>query len=82
MNDVEERGTRIVCLWLASQRNRQIEPKAVDVHLLNPIAQAVGNQLERLRLRNVERVARPGEILVVARVIRRQVVISRVVESA
>ena len=33
----------------AAERDRQVEAEAVDVHLLDPVAQAVGDQLERLR---------------------------------
>src|SRR5205085_3790111 len=37
VHDVEKGGTLVICLRFARQRNREIEPKAVDVHLLNPV---------------------------------------------
>ena len=58
---------RVVRLRLAGQGDRQVEPEPVDVHLLDPVAQAIGDQLERLRATHVERVARSGEVAVVAR---------------
>ena len=48
VNDVEEGGARIVAIRLAPQRDSQIEAEPVDVHLLDPVAQAVGDQLEHL----------------------------------
>ena len=57
VNDVEERGQPVDVVELTSERGREIEPKAVDVHLRHPVSKAVGDQLERARTANVEAVA-------------------------
>ena len=44
----------------------EVEPEPVDVHLLDPVAQAVHDQLEHPRVADVERVARPREVQVAA----------------
>ena len=82
MNDVEERGARVIAGRLTREGDRQIEAEAVDVHLLDPVAQAVGDQLERLGAAHVERVARTGEVAVVAGVVRHQVVVGEVGQAA
>ena len=55
---------------LAGQGAGQIEAEAVDVHLRDPIAQAVHNQLQHARVAHVERVAATGIVHVVAGVCR------------
>src|SRR3990167_3401034 len=42
---------------LAPQHRCQIEPEAVDMHLLDPIAQAVQHHPQHRRLRQIQRVA-------------------------
>jgi hypothetical protein len=51
---------------LAREDGPQVEAKAVDVHLLDPVAQAVGDHLDDARVRQVQRVARAGVVDVVA----------------
>ena len=82
MNDVEERAKLVDGMQLTSQRARQVEAEAVDVHLLHPVAQAVHDQLQHARAAHVQRVAAAGEVLVVARVVRQQPVVRRVVDAA
>ena len=82
MDDVEE-GAQLVDLeQLAGQRAGQIEAEAVDVHLGDPVAQAVHDELQDARVRHVERVAAAGEVHVVARVFGRQAVVGGVVDAA
>ena len=56
MNDVEEGAELVDIVQFASKRRSQIEPKPIDVHLLNPIAQAVHDQLQhswRLHIKGI-----------------------------
>ena len=52
MDDVEERPEAIDVMQLPRQRGGQVEAEAVDVHLRHPVAQAVHDQLEHLRVRH------------------------------
>ena len=71
MNDVEERAELVDLVQLARQRAGEIEAEAVDVHLDDPVAQAVHDELQHARVAHVQRVAAAGEVHVVARVVRR-----------
>ena len=53
---------------LAGQGAGKVEAEAVDVHLDDPVAQAVHDELQHARVLHVERVAAAGEVHVVARV--------------
>src|SRR5947208_1139548 len=50
MDDVEERGELVDVVELAREHGREIEPKAVDVHVRDPIAQRVHDELDRARV--------------------------------
>ena len=80
LDEVEERGQPIDLVELASQRGRQIEAEAVDVHLGHPVPEAVHDQLQRVRMPHVETVARPGGVVVVERVVGHEPVVGRVVD--
>ena len=82
MDDVEERPQLVDLEQLAGQRAGQVEAEAVDVHLGDPVAQAVHDELQDARVLHVERVAAAGEVHVVARVLRRQPVVGGVVDAA
>ena len=82
VNDVEERAELVDGVQLARERARQVEAEAVDVHLEDPVAQAVHDELQDARAAHVERVAGAGEVLVVARVVRQQPVVGAVVDAA
>ena len=82
MNDVEEGGQPIDIVQLARQRGGQIEAEAVDVHLRHPVAQAVHDQLQHLRMAHVQAVAGAGVVHVVARIVGHQPVVGRVVDAA
>src|SRR5688572_24060883 len=68
--------------WLAREDGAQVEAEAVDVHVLDPVAQAVGDHLDHHRVREVERVAGTGVVDVVALLVRHQPVVGGVVDAA
>jgi hypothetical protein len=65
MDDVEERAQPIDVVSSRAARG-QVEAEAVDVHLLDPVAQAVHDELQRARVRHVQRVAAARVVHVVA----------------
>ncbi len=67
---------------LAGQCAGQVEAEAVHVHFLDPIAQAVHDELQHARMDHVQRVAASGKVHVVALVLRRQPVVGGVVDAA
>ena len=81
LDDVEEGREAVDGVQLAGQRGRQVEAEAVDVHLLDPVAQAVHDELQDVRLEHVERVAGAGVVEVAARVVRLEPVVGLVVEA-
>src|SRR5581483_12519882 len=50
------------------ERRREVEAEAVDVHLEHPVAEAVHDELQRPRVRHVQRVAAARVVHVVAAV--------------
>ena len=82
VDDVEERAQPVDVGQLARQRRGQVEAEAVDVHLLDPVAQAVHDELERARMGHVQRVAAAGVVHVVAAGLGRQPVVRGVVDAA
>ncbi len=81
MDGVEEGGELIDLVQLAGQGRRKVESKAIDVHLLHPVAQAVHDQLQHLGVAHVQGVAGAGEVHVVARIVLNQPVVGGVVEA-
>ena len=69
LDEVEERRQPVDLVQLAGERRRQVEAEAVDVHLGDPVAQAVHDQLQHVRVAHVEAVAGAREVEVVARVV-------------
>ncbi len=57
VDDVEEGAQAVDVEQLAGQRAGQVEAEAVDVHLGDPVAQAVHDELEDARVGHVQRVA-------------------------
>src|SRR6267154_1407500 len=55
---VRQRAPRAV----AGEDRRKVEPEAVDVHLLNPVAQAVHDHAADDRVIPIERIPAPREI--------------------
>ena len=82
MNDFKE-GVQFVHAFVITRQGRsQIESKSVDMHLENPIAQAVHHQLQRAWMQQVKGVARAGEIQIETRIIGLQSVISGIIDAA
>ena len=82
MDNVEERRQPVDGVQFPRQRRGQVEAEAIDMHLQHPVAQAVHDQLEHLRMADIERIAAAGEIHVVARVVLDQAVIGGIVHPA
>src|SRR5262249_57515532 len=66
---------------LARERGGEVEAKAVDVHVHDPVAQAVHQQLQDPRVAHVQRVAAARVVEVVAAVALDQTVVKRVVDA-
>ena len=66
---------------LAGEDGAEIEPEPVDVHLGDPVPQAVGHHLHHARVTEVQRVAGAGVVDVVARLVRHHPVVRRVVDA-
>ena len=79
MHDVEERGELVHIMQLAREYRREIEPESVHMHVLDPVAQRVHDELNGARVLHVERVTGPGKIGVETRVLRLQPVVRRVI---
>jgi hypothetical protein len=82
LDQIEERGESIDLVQLARERRREIEPEAVDVHLGDPVAKAVHQQLEHLRVPHVEAVAGARGVEVVHRIVGHEAVVGEVVDAA
>ncbi len=81
LDQVEERRQPIDVVQLARQRRRQVEAEAVDVHLEHPVAQAVHDELQHVRVPHVQRVAGAGVVHVVAALVGDEPVVRRVVDA-
>ena len=77
----EEATLLIEAMWLTRQDRPEIEPETVDVHIFGPVSQAVGHHLDDARMAQIDRVSGPGVVDVVARLVRQQAVIARVVDT-
>ncbi len=71
---VEEDRAGVELLVVAPQRRGEVEAKAVDVALLDPVAQRVHDHLHHTRVAQVHGVAAAGGVIVVARVLGQGVV--------
>ena len=69
LDEIEERAEAIDVVQLARQRRREIETEAVHVHVEHPVAQAVHDQLQHVRVHHVQRVAGARVVHVVAAVV-------------
>src|SRR2546423_9573859 len=67
---------------VTGERAGEIEAKPIDVHLLYPVTQTIHHQLERRRMKQIDCVARPGEIEIKARIARGKPVIGAVIDAA
>ncbi len=81
VDDREEARQLIHLVQAARQRTGQIEAEAVHVHVRHPVAQAVHDQLQRLRVADVQAVAGAGVVEVEAGVLGDQPVVRGVVDA-
>ena len=77
---VEEAAALVEAVGLAAQDGGEVEAEAVDVHLGDPVAQAVGHHLQHARMAQVHGVAGAGVVDVAAR-LRQQAVVRGVVDA-
>ena len=78
---VEERAQAVDVVELARQRASEVEAKAVDVAVDDPVAQRVHDEPQDARVDGVQRVARAREVHVEARVVGHEAVVRRVVDA-
>jgi hypothetical protein len=79
VDDIEEGAQAVHLVKLAGQGRGQVEPEPVHVHLLDPVAQAVHDELERSWMGHVQRVPTAGVVHVVARIVGHQPVVAGIV---
>ena len=82
LDDVEERRQPIDVVQLPGERRSEVEAEAVDVHLRDPVAQAVHQELEDVRMAHVQAIAAAGVVHAVARRVGDLPVVGRVVDPA
>ncbi|EXI74696.1 MAG: hypothetical protein AW07_01624 [Candidatus Accumulibacter sp. SK-11] len=82
VNDVHEGAELIHFVQFPGQRGCQIEAKTIDVHLDDPIPQAVHDQLQYPRMHHVQGIAAAGVVHVVAGSARHQAIIGGIVDTA
>ena len=81
LHHLEEGGELVDVVELAGEGRGEVEAEAVDVHLGDPVAQRVHDQLHRVRVAHVEGVAGAGVVHVVALVVLDEAVVGRVVDA-
>ena len=81
VDDVEERREAVDVVQLPRERRGEVEPESVDMALDREVAERVHDQAQHRRMHRVERVAGPGEVHVVARVVRLEAVVRRIVDT-
>jgi hypothetical protein len=79
---VKERSEPIDLEEFAGERGGKIEAKAIDVHVDDPVTEAIHDELQNARMHHVERVAATGEVHVVARILGRKAVVGCVIDTA
>ena len=82
MNDVEERRQPIDIVQFACEGRRQIEAETVNVHLRDPVAQAIHDELQHLRMAHIQAIARARVVHVIARLVWHQPVVRGIVDAA
>ena len=81
VDHVEEGAEPVDVVELAGEGGCQVEAEAVHVHLEDPVAQAVHDELEDAGMGHVERVPAPRVVHVVAPLVGHQPVVGRVVDA-
>jgi hypothetical protein len=79
---LKERRAGVETLVAARQHGREVEAKAVDLHLQRPVAQAVHHHLQHARMAQVECIAAAGRVVEHARLAGQAAVVGEVVEPA
>src|SRR4029453_18568133 len=82
VNDFEESMQLVHPIRVAREGGGEIEAETIDMHVVNPIAQAVHDELEGARMEEIEGVAGAGEIHVETRILWPETVIGLVVDPA
>jgi len=62
MNDVEKSAQAIYLPQLTGERSGKIKSESVDMHVQDPVSQAIHDQLKRVRMSTIERIAATGKI--------------------
>src|SRR5580704_3920135 len=81
MDDVEESSQAINLMKFAGESGGEVEAEAVHVHLKNPVAQTIHDQLQYTRMPHVQGVSGACVIPVIARIIRHKAVVSAIVDA-
>jgi hypothetical protein len=81
-DEVEEGGAAVEGAGFAGEGRRKVEAEPVDLHLREPVAQRVHDQLKAVAVVGVERVPAAGRVDVDARVVGIESVVRRVVQAA
>src|SRR6185437_512076 len=81
IDDVEERRQAIDLMQFARERGGEIEAETIDVHFRDPVTEAVHDQLEDLRMADVQGVAGARVIHVIARLVLHEAIVSGVVDA-
>ena len=81
VHEVEEGREAVDVVELARERGGEVEAEPVDVHLGDPVAQRVHDELQRVRVAHVETVAGARVVAVVLRLLLHEAVVRRVVDA-
>ncbi len=81
LHELEERREPVDVVELAGQRRGEVEAEAVDVHLGDPVAQRVHDQLQRVGVAGVEGVPGAGVVHVVLLLVVDEPVVGGVVDA-
>ena len=82
LDDVEERAQPVDLVELPGEGRGQVEAEPVDVHLGDPVAQRVHDQLQHVRVPHEQAVAGARRVVVVRGVAVDEPVVGRVVDPA
>src|ERR1700730_9090281 len=82
MNNVEKCRQAIYIVELARERGGQIEAKSLYMHFLDPIVVGVDNQLEDLRMTDVQAIAGTRVVHVITGLVGDQPVVSGIVDAS
>src|SRR5580658_1012515 len=81
MDDVEKCREPVDVVELARERGREVETETVHVYLVDPVPKAVHDELQRMRVPDIETVAGTGDVEIKARILILEPVVRRVVDA-